>query len=120
MVALQPRGLLKGQQRAPDHLAAVQTDRLGIQLPHQLQAPVLRASYQLLQRCPQGRRQFGQRPHGGVGLSTLDLTQHAAGYAGLRRSPLDAHLPRPANALDILSHRLLNLHSSPLIAQYIV
>ena len=50
--------------------------------------------------------------HRGIGLSPLDLPQHTAGYAGLRRQPLHAELLALPNALDVLRHGPVQFHTS--------
>ena len=107
---LLPGGLVIGEAGPQDGLAAVQAPGLVVQFPGEQQGLEIVVFQQRLRRDLQHLCQLAQNGHRGVGLPPLDLAQHAAGHARLRRQPLHAELLALADAFDILPHRPGQFH----------
>ena len=97
-------------KRIADDLPAAEPRADDVDRPVQLRRGLLAALDQLLDRDMQPARDAREDAYGGVDQPALNLAQHALADAGERRSPVDAQLLRLADPVDVLPHRLIDLH----------
>ena len=114
--ALLPGDAVVGHGGPQQNLAAVQPLGDIVRFPAQKQGDKIVVFQQDLGRDLQSLRQLAKNGHGGVGLSPLDLAEHAAGHPGQRRRPLQAQFFALSDALDILRHSAVQLHGNAVLS----
>lgn len=102
---------IKGKQPVGDDLSAAQPLPGHVHRPVQHGGRIVVAGDELLQGDVKPLGHAAEHRHGGVGPAALDLAPHALGYPGQLRRPINAEPLRFSDAVDVLCHCLLDIHS---------